>query len=354
MPLAPARPVDAALVEELLHLSEMEAQASLLAGAGLLNTQGLSQLLDTADSLARTNPLQARRLSSVCSELAEHIDAPLLVPKAAYINAQTHAVMGQLNEALTLIRSAYEGYKQLNAELPALRTSLGRIHVLNELGHHREAVTVGRELLSQLTHITGLSEATLAEATLIEGIAYQNQGVCYRMMGQYEEALQAYTAAENAFQKAGATDRLADIYNNRGIILLHLGRVSQALSDFEAAAAALRKAGHTLLYAQPLINIGDAHLLSGHYARSLKALAEAHRLLGSLDMLADEHTLLLQRGDVHLSLNLYPEAVEAYREAEQTCRLANLPHYQARALWGLGAALVISGEYEAAAAALSQ
>ncbi len=354
MPVVATRPIDAALVEALLHLSEAEARASLLAGAGLLNAEGLSQLLDTADSLARTNPLQARHLSSICSELAKRIDAPLLVPKATYINAQTHAVMGQLNEALALIRAAYQGYKQLNAELPALRTGLGRIHVLNELGQHQKAIAVGQELLTQLTHITGLSEATLAEATLIEGIAYQNQGVCYHMMGRYEDALQAYTAAENAFQKAGTTDRLADIYNNRGIILLHLGRVSDALSDFEAAAAALQQAGQTLLYAQTLINIGDAYLLSGHYARSLKALAKAHRLLSSLGMLADEHTLLLQRGDVYLALNLYPEAAEAYREAAQTCQAANLAHYHARALWGLGAALVVLQEYKEAAAVLAQ
>ncbi|HIP72012.1 MAG TPA: CHAT domain-containing protein, partial [Anaerolineae bacterium] len=353
MPVITGLPEDV-LLEELLNLPGVEARASLLAAVGLLDPQGLSQFLDTADNLTRTNPVRARRLSLVCSELAEHINAPLLIPKAAYINAQTYAVMGQLNEALALIHSAYNGYKQLNAELLALRTSLGRIHVMNELGHHQEAVAVGEELLGQLTHITGLSEATLAEATLIEGIAYQNQGICYRMMGRYEDALQAYKAAENAFQRAGAVERLADIYNNRGIILLHVGRVSEALSDFEAAAAALRQAGHTLLYAQSLINIGDAYLLLGHYARSLKVLAEAHKLLSSLNMLADEHTLLLQRGDVYLALNLYPEAVEAYREVGQTCREANLVHYHARALWGLGAALVTLQEYEEAADALAQ
>jgi CHAT domain-containing protein/tetratricopeptide (TPR) repeat protein len=342
------------LIETVVHLPEVEARASLLETADLLNPEGLSQLLDTAASLTRTDPMQARRLSLICGELAERIDAPLLVPKATYINAQTHAVMGQLNEALALIRSASDGYRLLDAELSALRTNLGRIHVLNELGHHQKAVAVGQELLDQLTQVTDLSENMLSETTLIKGIAYQNQGVCYRMMGQYENALQAYTAAETAYQKAGVTERLADIYNNRGIILLHLGRVTEALSDFEAAAFALHEAGHTLLYAQSLINIGDAHLLLGQYARSLKALAEAHQLLHSLDMLADEYTLLLQRGDVYLVLNLYPEAIEAYREAERACRAAGVTHYHARALWGMGAVLSALTEYEEAAAALAQ
>ncbi len=276
------------------------------------------------------------------------------MPKATYVNAQTHAVMGQLDEALQLIRSAHDDYMALKAELPALRTNLGRIHVLNELGYHQEAIAVSQELLDRLGQLADLPEAAQAEAQMIEAIAYQNQGICYRMMGRYEEALQAYTSAEAGFQQAGITERLADIYNNRGIILLHLGRVNEALTDFEMAANALQEAGHTLLYARSLINIGDAHLLLGQYAHSLKALAEAHRLLHSLDILADEYTLLLQRGNVYLALNLYPEAISAYHEAERACRAAGMVHYQAHALWGQGAALTMLTRYDEATAALAQ
>lgn len=354
MPLPDNTLVNDALIEKLLQSPAVEARASLLAAADLLSPVGLSQLLDVAANLARTDPMQARRLCLICGELAGHIGAPLLQPKATYVNAQTHAVMGQLNEALALILSAHDAYLMLQAELSALRTNLGRIHVLNELGHHQEAIVVAQELLDHLARLTNLTETAQAEAQMIEAIAHQNRGVCYRMMGRYEDALKAYTSAETVYRKAGSTERLADIYNNRGIILLHLGRVSEALSDFETAASALQAAGHTLLYARSLINIGDAHLLLGQYAYSLKALAEAHRLLRSLDMLADEYTLLLQRGNVYLALNLYPEAIEAYREAERACRATGMAHYHAHALWGLGAAFSILANYDEAAAALAQ
>ncbi len=342
------------LITELLQVSETTGQASLLADADLLNADGLTCLLQTAVNLVHNDPMQARHLSHICQQLAEDVGAPLLLPRATYIMAQTHAVMGQLNEALTLIRSAHDGYLILEAELPALRTNLGRIHVLNELGHHQEAIAVAQDLIERLALLTSLSETAQAEAEMIEATAYQNQGVCYRMMGRYEDALRAYTFAEAGFQKAGLTERLADIYNNRGIILLHLGRVSEALTDFETAASALQKAGHTLLYARSLINIGDAHLLLGQYAHSLNALAEAHQLLSQLDMLADAYTLLLQRGDVYLALNLYPEAIEAYQEAERACRNAGMAHYHAHALWGMGATFTMLANYDAAAAALAQ
>ncbi len=354
MPSSANSLVNNLFIKQLLQNSETEVQASLLADADLLNAEGLAQLLDTAVNLVRTDPMKARHLSHICRELAADVDAPLLLPKATYINAQTYAVMGQFEEALSLIRSAHDDYLMLQAELPALRTNLGRIHVLNELGHHQEAIAVAQDLLMRLSQLNNLSKTERAEMLMIEATAHQNQGICYRMMGRYEDALQAYTSAEEIFQKTGLTERLPDIYNNRGIILLHLGRVSEALADFETAASALQQAGHTLLYARSLINIGDAHLLLGQYAHSLKALAEAHDLLSQLDMLADAHTLLLQRGDVYLALNLYPEAIEAYQEAERACRAAGMAHYHARALWGMGAAFTMLANYNRAAAALAQ
>ena len=132
------------ILEKLLQETEIEEQIALLSAADLLNRESLSQLLDTAAHLVRTDPMLARRLSHICGELAGYVEAPLLLPKANYIDAQTHAVMGQLDKALELIRSARDGYMALKAELPALRTNLGRIHVLNELGYHQEAVAENR------------------------------------------------------------------------------------------------------------------------------------------------------------------------------------------------------------------
>ena len=93
-PTSASSPVNEPMIKNLLEASGKKDQVSLLVSAGLFNQEGLSHLLDTAANLARTDPMQARHLSLACSDLARDLGGPLLLPKATYINAQTHAVMG--------------------------------------------------------------------------------------------------------------------------------------------------------------------------------------------------------------------------------------------------------------------
>ncbi|MCB0034918.1 MAG: CHAT domain-containing protein, partial [Anaerolineales bacterium] len=174
---------------------------------------------------------------------------------------------------------------------------------------------------------------------LLAARASQNQGVCYRLMGRYKEALQAYEKAEQHYKRADVFDHMGDIHNNRGLILLHLGRVSDALEAFQTAEAITAASGRTLIQAQSLFNIGDAQLMLGHYRESLAALDEAHHLLDAMGKLAQSYNLLLQRGHVYLALNLHPEALAAYSEAEEACRASGMKYYLGRALWGKGMVL---------------
>lgn len=347
-------PPDTEFVHALLQLPSQEAQLAYLQTAGRLTPDGLGQLLDVAMNLARSDPGLARRLTTVCQAAAELTNetgfvAPGIIPRALYIRAQTHALKGELTTALDLIQAARDGYDALGESLSALRTNVGLMHVLNELGRHQEAIQTGHTVL---TRLSAAPTEMADDDRLITALVHHNLGVCYRLMGRYEEALTAYDMAQSAYTAVGLTERLGDIYNNRGLILLHLGRVSEALAAFERGARVLQEAGHTLLYAQALINIGEAHLLLGHYTRSLEALAQAGELLQTRDALAEAYVLRLQQADVYLALNLYPEALAAYREADQQCQAAGMTHYRARALWGVGTALTALAQHEEAEQAL--
>lgn len=335
----------ATLIEQIIELPFKEME-SLTQPDVALDEAALTRLLDEATDLARSNPEKARVITAVCLKHAPTIQATHLIPRATYIQAQTHAAKGELEESLHLIQQAHDGYQALDQELSALRTRVGRIHVLNELGRHQEALATAQAVMAQLTQSGELEHNR--EAQLVAGLACQNKGVCCRLMGRYEAALAAYAAAESWFQTIGLRERVGDIQNNRGIILLHLGRASEALVEFESASAILGAAGRTLLQAQSLINSGDAHLHLGSYTHSLTALAEARHLLSSLDGFGLARSLLLQEAHVYLALNLYPEALSAYRQAEAACREAGYHYYQARALWGMSVALVALGQLEEA------
>ncbi len=335
MPTAISQEALADIVKALLTAPTAVDQAALLRAKGELNAAGLMNLIEETAVLARRDPEQAQQLAAACVQIAPLANAPELVPQATYIQAQTHAIKGEFEQSLALIESARDGYMALGDDFQALRTSLGLIHVLNELGRHQEALQTAELIFVRLQEWGELDQ----QGELLAARASQNQGVCYRLMGRYKEALQAYETAEQHYKNADVFDHMGDIHNNRGLILLHLGRVSDALEAFQTAEAITAASGRALIQAQSLFNIGDAQLMLGHYRESLAALDEAHHLLDAMGKLAQSYNLLLQRGHVYLALNLYPEALTAYSEAEEACRASGMKHYLGRALWGKGMVL---------------
>jgi CHAT domain-containing protein len=343
-------PVTTEWIDALLQVSTLEQQMALLRSAHLLHSEGLSQLLDQAMQRARSNPAQARQLTALCAEAADEANAPLIVPRSMYLRAQTHAINGEFQTALELIQAALAGYEAMGERMEALRPNIGRMHVLNELGRHAEALDAGQIVLDALE---GTAEPTPQEQMLL-ALAHQNRGVCFETMGRYEEALESYDRAEGYFTALKMTDRTGDISNNRGIVLVHLGRVAEALEAFESAARIWAEAGLTLLQAQTMSNIGEAHLVLGNYTRSLNAFEQARRLFDPLEAVANKRILLRKTADAYLALNLYPEALATYREVEALLKDAGMADHHARALWGMGATLLAQSQFDEAGSALDE
>ena len=343
-------PVTAEWIDALLQLPALKQQLAFLRSAHLLHADGLSELLDQAMQLARSDPGKARQLAAICAEAAEEANAPAIVPRAAYLRAQTHAINGDFNTALELIQSAVVGYEAIGEQMEALRTNIGRMHVLNELGRHAEALEAGQAVLDALAQ----PGEPPPQAKLLLALAHQNRGVCFETIGRYEDALEAYALAEAHFTALKMTDRLGDVSNNRGIVLVHLGRVAEALEAFEAAARIWADAGLTFLQAQALSNIGEAQLVLSNYTRSLNAFERARRLFDPLDAVADKLILIRKTADAYLALNLYPEALAAYREVNALLKDAGMADHHARALWGMGATLVAQSQVDEAASALAE
>ncbi len=343
-------PITAEWIEELLQLPTLEQQSSFLRSANWFHAEGLSHLLEQAMWLTRSDPGKARQLTMICANAAKPAAAPAILPRATYLRAQTYAINGEFNAALELIQSARAAYEAIGEKMEALRTNIGLMHVLNELGRHAEALDAGQAVLDALEK----QDESDTQARFLAALAHQNRGVCYETTGLYEDALTAYAAAESLFTALHMTERIGDICNNRGIVLVHLGRVSEALATFESAARIWAEAGLTLLQAQTLSNIGEAHLVLGNYTRSLSAFEQARRLFDPLNALADKRILLRKTADAYLALNLYPEAVAVYREVNELLKDAGMADHRARALWGMGATLVAQAQYEVAASVLAE
>lgn len=300
----------------------------------------------------RSDPARGRRLAALCVELlrrAEIADSSAITPRAAYIQAQAYAMNAEYDAALALIDTAYAIYQAHGMQHDALRTRIGRMHVLKEQGRYQEALKTGQDVVDLIQ-----TTVDSPDTQLLISMAYQNQGVCQEELGHYDEALQAYTAAEHGYQTLAMHDRLGEISNNRGIVLLALGRSGEALAAFEHAANIFAEAELTVAHAESVLNAGNAQLLLGQYTRALSLFEQARQLLTPLDAVADKAVLMLDTAAAYLALNLLPEALASYREAVQQLRLADMPYDTARALWGLGSALLAEGHLAEAAQELEQ
>ena len=135
------------LVDNLLSFSGREQQVDLLRDAGLFNAVGLDLLLGVADETLNDEPGKARRLAELCADLANAADAPAAVPRADYVRAGAHHLNGEFHEDLRLTKAAYDGYVALGMNIEALRTNVGRMASLLELGRYQEALGVGEMYL---------------------------------------------------------------------------------------------------------------------------------------------------------------------------------------------------------------
>ena len=344
------------LIEDLLARSTSTQQgAALLRAAHLLDAEGLGRLLDVAEELVHSDPGKAHRLVGLCVTGAAACDLPALEARSAYIRLQTHFARGEFDAALRMAREAYERYLAVGMTLDAVRTHVGRMSVLLELGLYQEALEAGQVVLDTLD---GEGEVAVSPTTrqhdMLTALVQQNLGGCLEYMGRYEEALEAYGEAEELYGKLGENERVGEVLDNRGAILLTLGRGNEALAAHEAAARVFKEAGLTFPYAKALCNIGEANRRLANYRSSLAAFEEARRLYDALGELTDKSLLTLDTANAYLDLNLYPEALAAYQRSSTLLREAGMAHDCARALWGMGVTLAATSNFEEAERALSE
>ncbi len=344
------------LVDQLLALPTHAEKVNLLRIGELLDADGLDQLLDFAEQLAGGDPKMAQRLVETCVDLSDEARAPAALPRASYLRAQTHAIDGEFNTALQMVKAAHDGYVAIGEDLEALRTNVGLMVVLLELGRYREALDTGQIVLDTLDGKTNGLDVQPPRRTRdrLSAFVHQNRGRCFEYMGRYDEAFGTYAIAERLYRTLGMTERAGEIVDNRGAILSSLGRGTEALAAHESAARIFAEAELPLAYTKALINVGEAHLRLGNYSRSLEAFEQARGPLESLGELADRHLLLRHTADTYLELNLYAEALETYREAIHMLRTSGVAHDLAQALWGMGSVLIAMSEFEDAEGALAE
>ncbi len=318
------------VVELVERVDELETQADRDLRSGGTTSDSLSAILDRADELLHQQPQRAERLARWCDARSEGPGLLGLRARSRYQQAQIAAERGELDAALDLIAEARALWAEAEDPVASLRTDLGRMHVLDDLGRHHAAIEVGERLIEELDQFRadGHDDDRLL---LIRAHAVKNLGVAYGLVGCHTEALAAYERAETDYLALGMPEETALPLANRGVELLALGQPAAALADFDRAIAIFTASDDRVFAAQCQGDAAQAHRQLGQVGEALALLEQARQTLDGLEIATEAARLRLALAETYLAVGLWLEARDAAEAAATATATAGLTHDEAMA-----------------------
>ncbi|MFP5281977.1 MAG: CHAT domain-containing protein [Actinomycetes bacterium] len=351
-------PPGASAVADLLAASGKAARLHYLHKEGLADHEGLSWILDRASELVHDEPDAASQLAELCASAAETGGLHDVQAGAAYLHARMQAERGELEPALRSIAHARSLWATAGHAVQALRTDLGRMQILDDLGRHADAAAVGTRLLEELGSPTDLDQGDLDQGDLDQGdaelrrwlraAALENVGVAYGFTGEHERALAAYAQAEQSYRELGRVDETARPRANRGIELLELGRSEEALEVLRSAEAVFASGGDRLWSAKCRGYIAQALEQHGELREALQLLESARVTLEELGAEVEAARLRLAIARVYLAVGLVGEARTEATAAYEAALALHLLHDAGTARFTLAQAYGSEGDLTAA------
>ncbi|MFW2333089.1 CHAT domain-containing protein [Ilumatobacter sp.] len=272
------------------------------------------------------------------ADAAGHVE---VAAHGRYALARVLVARGRAEDALGLIEAAELGWRSVGATFEALRTNLGRMHVLDDLGRHDEAATVGRSVADELAQQG--AESDDPDLLWLRAAVEENTGVAFGYLGRHAEALTAYASAAACYDRIGADDDSARVALNRGVELCELARSSEAIEVLSAALPRFVAAGDRLNEALCRTNLAEAWIAAGRYLEAFECLDAAASALDGLDHTTDWLRAELARADCLVTLNLDVEALDLFDDLVEAVERAGLKRDLAKLHLGRGIVLARSG-----------
>jgi class 3 adenylate cyclase/tetratricopeptide (TPR) repeat protein len=254
---------------------------------------------------------------------AEHLDRAEdpEAPQTYAAAAQAEFSAFHYERALSL---AERGLALASAPAEQQQLALLRGELLRELGRTRDAMGVFRQLRSEAIDPVGQSRALI-------GI-----GSCVRLLGGFQEGIDALAEAEPLARSIGADREFAQIAYYRGCLLFAAGKIDACLAEHEQAFAYANRAGDAEWQARALSGLGDAQYGKGRMRSAMEHFIECQNLCRRLGLGRIEAGSTHMIGSVRRYLFECREAIADLRSAvEMAVRVGNLrTEMTARTIFG--------------------
>ena len=188
------------------------------------------------------------------------------VQPGAVILANALLFTDHYQDAASLFDQARVEYLALDMPLEAARLSVGQIWALAYLGDFDRALMLAEEV----TPLLAASDDP-DDRQRLRGV-YNNLGILYDLVGQYEEALAAYDHKLALLEPGSMTLEHVRTQHNRGCVLTCLNAFDEALAAFQLAETGFRAAEAWADVARLLLNRALLLALWQRYAEAEAAL----------------------------------------------------------------------------------
>jgi class 3 adenylate cyclase/tetratricopeptide (TPR) repeat protein len=235
--------------------------------------------------------------------IAEHYEQANELEEAAawYLRAGERArVQGAPAEARTMLDRALKYLPETDRER-RWQAMLARNQVLFTLGETDLRLAEDKALVA-LAQDLG-DDGKLAQA-------YQLQGYCLGVVGQYEEELEAYETALAAARRAGNMQVEAEVLGQRVACLGRLGQADRATRAAEEALERAHEVGDEAVLVRNLTNVSFFYTEYGDMGRAAKLLEQQVAVNRRLANLQGEAVGLTNLGYQHAQLGMSAQAIE--------------------------------------------
>jgi len=295
-------------------------------------------------------PADSVRIAQIAFALGQYLPAPGAA-LGRWILANALLFTDHYQDAAHLFEEARSEYLALAMPLEAARLGVGQVWALAYTGDFDRALTLAVEI-----EVVLASSDDPEDRKRLAGV-YNNLGILYDILGQYEEALTAYDRKLALLSSAAAPLEIARVQHNRGCALTYLNAFDEAWAAFQAAEAGFRAAEAGADLARLAINRALLFAVWQRFAEAEAALLEAETLFASMEgMTQQRYALAVYRALAHLRSGK-PLGVDLYAALWVAQEFLNRqgPIFEEGLAWlGLGYGAIEQGDWAASQAAFGQ
>ncbi len=280
----------------------------------------------------------------------EAADDPAAEGRAAYLMARLATEGGDHDAALRHLNQAARAFTLAGDQLSAHRTVLGRMHVLDNLGRHSEAIELGAAALDDLSAEDRIDDDWL----WLSGAVSDNLAASQGLIGQHRDAMSSLNRAEHVYRALGDDESLRRVAATRGVELLEVGDYRASIATMAGAAEDFAADGNEWWYGAASTHLARAHLGAGSISRALGVAERADQALTDIGADAEALRARLVSAGAHLATgDITQSAASAWSVAVRAAELGQTGE-RAAAWFLIGLALAGRGRLAGATRALGR